>query len=375
MKDPQDSPESSQLILTAGQWKLAWLKFRRNRVAVFAGGVLLCMYLAVFFSGFVAPYGIDHRFVGRDYVPPQGVHFLGPDGFHLRPFVYGLKLELEAVSGRTVYRQDRSKRYPIRFFVRGDEHSICGTRSSLHLFGIESDGKEGVFLLGTDRQGRDMLTRVLYGGRISLTVGLVGVMLSVLLGSVLGGVSGYFGGAVDALIQRLIEILRSFPRLPLWMALSAAIPADFDQMASYFMITIILSVIGWTGLARQVRGQIMALRNEDFVLAAELMGASRTRVIFRHLLPAVMGYIIVIATLAIPGMILGESALSFLGFGIRPPMVSWGSLLSASQSLVTLIYYKWLLAPALFIIVTVLCFNFLGDGLRDAADPYSSVRP
>ena len=368
----QETPDVSEQIYTAGQWHLAWRKFKQNKLALYSGAVLVLLYFCTLFSGFIAPYERDHRFSGRDFVPPQIPRFISDEGVHFRPFIYGLQTRFEEGSGRKVYEFDRSKKHPIRFFVSGDTHSFLGIETTLHLFG--TDDGEGVFLFGTDRQGRDLFSRVFYGARVSLTIGLVGVLVSIILGSVLGVVSGYFGGIVDELLQRLIEILRAFPQIPLWMALSAAIPPDINQLTTYFMITLILSFLGWTSLARQIRGRVLSLRNEEYVLSARLMGASHSRVIFRHLIPAVLGHIIVIGTIAIPQMILAESSLSFLNLGIRPPMTSWGVLLQDGRSLTTLYYYQWLLIPATFIIVAVLCFNFLGDGLRDAVDPYSKTR-
>ena len=363
--------EAPDALSTAGQWQLAWIKFRQNRVAMVAGVILALMYLMTAFSGFLAPYGPDHRFARRAYVPPQGLHLIAPDGWHLWPFAYGLTERLEVRTGRTLYEHDPATRYPLQLFFRGDTHSFLGIETDLHIFGVPAVAEDGLFLFGTDRQGRDLLSRTLYGARISLTIGLIGVTISVVLGAVLGVASGYFGGWIDELMQRTVEMLRAFPQIPLWMALSAAIPADIGQVTSYFMITLILSLLGWTSLARIVRGKVLSLRNEEFVMAAQLMGASHARVIFRHLIPGVMGEIIVIATIAVPTMILAESALSFLNLGIRPPMTSWGVLLQEGRNLTTLYFHQWLLLPALFIVVTVLSFNFLGDAFRDAADPYT----
>jgi peptide/nickel transport system permease protein len=361
-------------IQTSGQWRLMWLKFSRNRLALISGVVLLFVYITIAFAGFISPYDPDRRFIGMDYVPPQRMH-VGGAGLGLRPYVYDLKFSVDRETGRRIYTPDTSAPRPVHFFVKGDKYSLFGLGCSRHLFGFEKDLPDrGIFLLGTDRQGRDMFGRILFGGRISLTVGMIGVILSMFIGTVMGVTAGYFGGYVDHLTQRGIEILRAFPHIPLWMALSAAIPADVNQITNYFLITLILSVLGWTGLARQLRGQVLALRNEEFVLSARLMGASHTRIIFRHMIPAIWSHVIVIATIAVPGMILGESSLSFLGLGIRPPMVSWGALLQDAQNLMTLVYYQWLLAPAFLIIVVVFCFNFLGDGLRDASDPYSVKR-
>ena len=285
--------------------------------------------------------------------------------------MYGLEREVDLETLRKIYHEDTSQIFPLKLFVRGNPYQFWNLfETDLHLFGIgNEDGT--AFLLGTDRLGRDVLSRVIYGARISLSIGLVGVFLALVLGMALGGASGYYGGSTDNIIQRLIELLRSFPTIPLWMALSAALPPEWPPLRIYFGITVILSLIGWTGLARVVRGKLLSLREEDFATAARLAGASETRVIGRHLLPGFMSHIIVTITLAIPGMILAETALSFLGLGLRPPVTSWGVLLQEAQNVRTVALHPWLMLPVLFVIVAVLAFNFVGDGLRDAADPYS----
>jgi peptide/nickel transport system permease protein len=349
------------------QWRLMWRKFVRNRAAVAGGVVILSFYLVALFANFLAPYTLTTRFRDRIYLPPQPIHFFDEGRFS--PYVYGAKTALNMETLERVSETDRTVKYPVRFFVRGESYHLFGLfETDLHFFAAEGGA---INLLGTDRQGRDMFTRILIGSQISLTIGLVGVVLSLTLGTILGITSGFFGGRVDELIQRLIELVRSFPSIPLWMALSAAIPAAWPPMRVYFAVTIILSLIGWTWLARQLRGQVLSLRSADYVLAAKLMGASNSRIIFKHLVPASLGHIIVVATLAMPSMILAETALSFLGLGLQPPVTSWGVLLKEVQDIQSIAIYPWVFSPVIFIVVAVLAFNFLGDGLRDAADPYT----
>jgi peptide/nickel transport system permease protein len=344
-----------------------WRKFVRSRTAIIGGVVVLLFYLVAAFANFLAPYGGDQRLVEYLYAPPQGLHFDREIGL----YIFGLDREFDQETLKATYTTDVKRKIPVRFFVHDQPYKLLGLiETDLHLFGT-TDKSMGVFLLGTDRQGRDMLSRILIGSQMSLTIGLVGVFMSLIIGSILGVASGYFGGTIDNVMQRLIEVIRSFPSIPLWMALTAALPQHWPPERVYFAITVILSLIGWTWLARQLRGKVLALREEEFVTAAQLAGAGDAWVILRHLIPAVFGHIIVIATLAMPGMILAESALSFLNLGLRPPLISWGVLLQEAQNLETLRHFPWLLMPAAFISAAVLAFNFFGDGLRDAADPYS----
>ncbi len=354
----------------ASQWQLMWWKFRKHRMAMAAGMVIVALYVVAVFCEFLAPYTLNHRQVAYAFAPPQRLNFVSDEGVHLRPFVYGFKGVRHPETLRKFYIEDREQRYAIRLFVRGAPYRFWGLfETDVHLFGVDEEGT--LFLLGTDHLGRDLLSRIIYGSRISLTIGLVGVTLSFVFGLVIGVVSGYYGGWIDNLIQRGIEILRSFPSIPLWMALAAALPSSWSPLQIYMGITVVLSFIGWTGLARQVRGKILSLREEDFATAALIVGASRWRIMTRHLLPSFMSHIIVSLTLAVPGMILGETSLSFLGLGLRPPVTSWGVLLKEAQNVQAVAFQPWLLTPVIFVIITVLAFNFVGDGLRDAADPYS----
>ena len=361
------TPEQERHYL-AGQWKLMWWKLRRHKIAVFCGGLLAFMYVCAMLAELLVPYNMSARHTGFIYAPPQAVR-LFHEGRFVGPFVYGLRYKLDRATLQRTYTVDRSKINRVRFLCRGDAYRFWGLAPlNVRLFCPARDGT--LFLLGTDRMGRDMFSRLVIGSRISLTIGFIGVAISFLLGIVIGGLAGYYGGWVDSIVQRIIEVLRSFPVLPLWMALSAALPVTWSPLWIYFGITMILGLLDWTGLARAVRSKLFALREEDFATAAQLMGASPRRIIGRHLLPSFTSHLIASATLSIPAMILGETALSFLGLGLKPPITSWGVLLSEAQNINVVALYPWLMLPVVPVIVTVLTFNFLGDGLRDAADPY-----
>jgi len=352
----------------ASQWKLMWWKFKRHRVAVASAVVLFVMYASTLVSEILVPYNLHTRNTDFIYAPPQSVHFFH-EGEYVGPFTYRLVKTLNMETLRRDYAEDTSRPYALRFFCSGDPYRFWGmVDASFHLACPAEGGT--LFLLGTDRLGRDMYSRVVYGARISLTIGLLGITISFALALVIGGIAGYFGGWVDSLVQRIIEVIRSFPELPLWMALSAVLPVTWSPILVYFGITGILALLDWTGLARAVRSKLLALREEDYTTAARLMGAKPSRIIGRHLLPGFMSHLIASATLSIPGMILGETALSFLGIGLRPPITSWGVLLNEAQNINVVALYPWLMLPVVPVIVVILAFNFFGDGLRDAADPY-----
>ncbi|MDP2698100.1 ABC transporter permease [Thalassospira sp.] len=371
--DPWDkeelTPEQEKYFL-ASQWKLIWWRLKRHRLAVVSGLILLVMYVSILFVEFLSPYAQETRNSDFIHHPPQSIH-LFHDGSFIGPFTYGTDFSVDMETLKPTYIDDPQKIDRLRFFCSGDPYRFWGLfEASLHLVCPAEGGT--MFVFGTDRLGRDVLSRMIYGARISLTIGLMGIAVSFVLGVLIGGAAGYFGGWVDSVAQRLIEVIRSLPEIPLWMALSAALPVTWSPILIYFGITIILGLIDWTGLARAVRSKLLALREEDYALAARLMGAKPKRIIARHLLPNFASHLIASVTLSIPNMILGETALSFLGLGLRAPITSWGVLLNEAQNINAVAVYPWLMIPVVPVIIVVLAFNFLGDGLRDAADPYKN---
>lgn len=360
--------EEQVRVNQASQLRLMWWKFRRHRLALASGIFLAALYGMILMCEFLAPYNLHTRNVDFIYAPPQSVHFYH-EGSFVGPFVYGRTMTLDMETLKRNYADNPTDIERIRFFCRGDGYRFWGLfESNWHLVCPAEDGQ--LFLLGTDRLGRDVLSRIIYGARISLTIGLLGITVSFVLGIAIGGLAGYHGGVFDLVVQRLIEVLQSIPSIPLWLSLAAIMPATWSPILIYLGITVILGLLDWTGLARAVRSKLLALREEDYVLAAQLMGARSSRIIGRHLVPGFMSHLIATATISIPGMILGETALSFLGLGLRPPITSWGILLTEARSISVIAFYPWLLLPTIPVILVILAFNFLGDGLRDAADPY-----
>ncbi len=365
----EEQPQGSIKLLSHRQ--LVFLRFRKNRLAVIGFFVLVVMYLMAIFCEFIAPYDPHHRFQGFVYTPPTRLRIRDVEGNRHTPFVYGMTRKTDPKTFERKYVEDTSVRYPVKLFYHGDPYKLWGLfKVDLHLFGMD-EAAGPLAILGVDAMGRDLFSRIVYGSRISLSIGLVGVFFSLIIGLILGGISGLYGGTVDNIVQRVIEFIRSIPTIPLWMGLAAALPPDWPQLRIYFAITIILSFVGWTTLARVIRGKFLSLREEDYVLAATQAGASQWHIIWEHLVPSFISYILVHLTLAIPGMILGETGLSFLGLGLTPPAISWGVLLKDAQKIQEVAIHSWILWPAIFVLITVLSFNFFGDGLRDAADPYS----
>lgn len=371
--NPTEEEIEEHEVFVASQAKLMWWRFRQHKLALVSAVVILLIYMVALFAEFLAPYAPDDFSVPHTYAPPQSLHLFDTSEGYLqfKPHVFGYKSELNPESLKREFTIDESQVVSVRFFAPSEPYKLLGIVPLEVKFIGPSEQGQRIYLLGADRQGRDVLSRMIYGTRLSMSIGLVGVTLSLFLGILLGGISGYFGGVIDNIIQRLIEFIMSLPSIPLWLGLSAALPPEWSIIQIYFVITIILSLRGWTSLARVVRGRFLSLSQEEFVLAAKLDGSPQMRIIWLHMLPSFASHIIASITLAIPGMILAETALSFLGLGLRPPAISWGVLLQEAQNVRSVIMAPWLLAPALAVIASVMAFNFLGDGLRDAADPYA----
>ena len=368
---PPVTQEDIDSIYVAPNWQLVWWRFKKHKLAVFSAIVVLFIAVVALVPGFFGTQDLNKSITIESFIPPQRLHFI----HNGRPQLY-----VNAVKGvrnpetlRMEWQTDPEVIVPLRLFARGDSYQLVGPiQTDLHLIGLADPESDKTFhLIGTDRLGRDQWSRLVYGTRTSLSIGLVAVMISTVLGIILGGISGYYGGTVDMVIQRLIELLQSLPAIPIWLALTAAMPRSWSVEQTYFAITIILALIGWTTLAREIRGRFLSLREEDYVVAAKLSGAKESRVVFRHMMPTMYSHIIAAVTLAIPVMIISETFLSFLGLGLRPPAISWGVLLQEAQNLQSIALAPWLLLPGVAVIITVLTMNIMGDGLRDAADPYS----
>lgn len=369
---PFDADASLQQLersdLDAPNWVLIWRQFKTHKLGLISGIFLLFSYVMLPFVGFIAPYTANERHPDHLYSPPQSVNWYH-EGDFVGPFIYPMTSEADMQTFQWVFVPDTDNPAKLEFFCKGDEYRLAGLIPvETHLFCAPEDAT--VFLWGSDRLGRDVFSRILYGAQLSLTVGIIGITVSFLLGITFGSIAGYFGGRIDWCINRVIEVLRSLPELPLWLALSAAVPSNWGPVAVFFIISVILGILDWPGLARSVRAKFLSLREEEYVRAAEMMGAGPGRVIRKHLLPNFMSHLIASATLSIPAMILGETALSFLGLGLRAPAVSWGVMLNDAQNLTSVEIYPWIAIPMLPIIIVVLAFNFLGDGLRDSLDPY-----
>lgn len=371
LKDSSVIDEEKLKYYTATQWQLIWWRFKRHKLALIGSAILTIFFIMAIFAEIIAPYSMTSRDTDYLLAPPQKVHFRNSDGdITLIPHVYGVKSVRNMETLRMGFEEVPEEAKALRLFVKGESYKLLGfIPSSIHLFGV----KGGYFhVFGTDEMGRDLFSRLVYATRTSLSIGVLGLFIAFVLGLMIGGISGYFGGWIDNMIQRFIEFVRSIPTLPLWMSLAAAMPREWSAMKVYFIITIILGLVGWTSLARRIRSKLLSLRDEDFITAAKIMGNSDARIIWRHMLPSFTSYIIVDLTLSFPYMILSETALSFIGLGLRPPVTSWGVLLKASQNVRSIAQSPWLFIPAIFVILAVLAFSFVGDGMRDAADPYAN---